>query len=59
MTVTLELGTFTTKSGENYDCIILRTKTGLKISIVDFKAVQRVRDIITLGNSLGVPPAEL
>lgn len=59
MNVTLELGTFTTKSGENYDCIILRTKTGLRISIVDFKAVQRVRDIITLGNALGVPPAEL
>ena len=59
MNVTLELGTFTTKSGENFDCIILRTKTGLKISIVDFKASQRIKDIIALGNALGVPPSEL
>lgn len=59
MNVTLTIGTFTSKTGVQYDCILLHTKSGLEVSIVDFKAVQRVKDIISLASSLGVPPDEI
>lgn len=59
MYVNLTIGTFTSKSGGSYDCILLHTKSGLEISIVDFKAVQRVKDIISLAASLGVAPDEI
>ena len=55
MNVTLKIVTQVSKNGKNYDTVLLTTKTGLQISIVDFNAVQRVRDIQALCKSLGVP----
>lgn len=55
MNVTLKIVSHVSKNGKSYDTILLTTKTGLQISIVDFNAVQRVRDIQSLCKSLGVP----
>lgn len=59
MIVTLKIGSFTSQNGKSYDCILLTTQTGLQIKIVDFNAVQRIRDIEALGKSLGVPLEQL
>ena len=59
MNVTLKIVPQVSKNGKNYDTILLTTKSGLTISIVDFNAVQRVRDIQTLCKSLGVPPEKI
>lgn len=55
MNVTLKIVSQVSKTGKNYDTILLTTKTGLQISIVDFNAVQRVLDIQSLCKSFGVP----
>ena len=55
MNVTLKIVSNVSQNGKNYDTILLTTKTGLQISIVDFNAVLRVRDIQSLCKSLGVP----
>ena len=59
MNVTLKICSLTSQSGKSYDCIILTTQMGLEIKIVDFNAVQRVRDILSLGKALCVPPEQL
>ena len=59
MNVTLKLVSLTSQNGKSYDCILLTSQMGLEIKIVDFNAVQRVRDILSLGKSLGVPPEQL
>lgn len=55
MNVTLKIASHVSQNGKNYDTILLTTKTGLQITIFDFNAVQRIRDIQSLCTSLGVP----
>lgn len=59
MNVTLNIVSHTSHNGKSYDCILLTTQTGLQIKIVDFNAVQRVRDIEILGKTLGIPLEQL
>lgn len=54
MNVTMELGTFKAKNGEEYDCVYLVLKSGIKLKVVDFNLVQRVKDILALSSILGV-----